>query len=64
MANILMKSGEIREISDEKMLSFLGENRDLIQARRSVRRRPVKREEIAEAQLTGTRCHPLPPMSL
>jgi len=64
MASILMKSGEIREVSGEKMLSFLEENRDLIQARHSARRRPVKKEEIAEAQLTGTRCHPLPSISL
>ena len=35
MANILMKSGEIREVSNEKMLSFLEENRDLIQTRHS-----------------------------
>jgi hypothetical protein len=52
MANILMKSGEIREVSDEKMLSFLEENRDLIQTRHSARRRLVKKEETAEVQLT------------
>jgi hypothetical protein len=46
MANILMKSGEIREVSDEKILSFLEENRDLIQTRHSARRRPVKKREI------------------
>jgi len=63
MASILMKSGEIREVSGEKMLSFLEENRDLIQARHSARRRPVKKEETAEVQLTGTRCDPLPSMS-
>ena len=64
MANVLMKSGEIREISGEKMLSFLEENRYLIQVRHSARRRPVKKEKIAEVQVTGTRCHPLPSMSL
>jgi hypothetical protein len=64
MANILMKSGEIREFSGEKMLSFLQENRDLIQIRHSARRRPVKKEETAEIQLTGTRCHHLPSVSL
>ena len=64
MANILMKSGEIREISDKKMLSFLEENRDLIQTRHSARRRPVKKEETLEVQLTGTRCHLLPSVSL
>ena len=53
MANILMKSGEIREVSDEKILSFLEENRDLIQVRHSARRRPVKKEETAEVQLTS-----------
>ena len=55
MANVLMKSGEIREIPDEEMLSFLEENRDLIQIRHSARTRPVKREEIAEIQLTSTK---------
>ena len=53
MANILMKSGEIREVSGEKMLSFLEENRDLIQVRHSTRRRSVKKEETAEVQLTS-----------
>ena len=55
MPNVLMKSGEIREISDEEMLSFLEENRDLIQIRYSARKRPVKREETAEIQLTSTK---------
>jgi hypothetical protein len=55
MANILMKSGEIREIADEEMLSFLEENRDLIQIRHSARKRPVKREKISEIQLTSTK---------
>ena len=53
MASILMKSGEIREVSGEKMLSFLEENRDLIQIRHSARRRPVKKEENTEIQLTS-----------
>ncbi|MFM7440261.1 MAG: hypothetical protein ACKO2V_16970 [Snowella sp.] len=53
MANILMKSGEIREVSSEKMLSFLEDNRDLIQTRHSARRRPVKKEENTEIQLTS-----------
>ena len=53
IANILMKSGEIREVSGEKMLSFLEENRDLIQVRHSTRRRSVKKEETAEVQLTS-----------
>ena len=48
-----MKSGEIREVSDEEMLSFLEENRDLIQVRHSPRRRPVKKEENTEIQLTS-----------
>ncbi len=55
MANILMKSGEIREVSDENMLPFLEENRDLIQIRHSARKRPVKREEAVEIQLTSTK---------
>ena len=55
MPNVLMKSGEVREISDEEMLSFLEENRDLIQIRYSARKRPVKREETAEIQLTSTK---------
>jgi hypothetical protein len=55
MPTVLMKSGEIREIADEEMLSFLEENRDLIQIRHSARKRPVKREETAEIQLTSTK---------
>jgi hypothetical protein len=55
MANILMKSGEIREIPDEEMLSFLEENRNFIQIRHSVRIRPIKRKKTAEIQRHGTK---------
>jgi hypothetical protein len=59
MANVLMKSGEIREIADEEMLSFLEENRDLIQIRHYPGRRPIKwstnQEETVDLKVTSTK---------
>lgn len=42
MPNILLKNGELIEVPEEDMLSFLKENRDLIQDRISPRKRPIK----------------------
>jgi hypothetical protein len=57
MATILMKNGEVVEVPDEEMLSFLQQNRDSIQNRQSLRKRPVKRDESSEAQITSTKQH-------
>ena len=37
-----MKSGETKEVPDDEMLSFLEENRDLIQIQHHPGRRPIK----------------------
>jgi len=43
MATVLLKTGEFREIPDDQLISFLQENRDLIQDRQSRRKRAIKR---------------------
>ncbi|GCL52328.1 hypothetical protein NIES3804_39170 [Microcystis aeruginosa NIES-3804] len=43
MATVLLKTGEFREIPDDQLISFLEENRDLIQERQSPRKRVIKR---------------------
>jgi hypothetical protein len=43
MATVLLKTGEFREIPDDQLISFLEENRDLIQDRQSPRKRAIKR---------------------
>ncbi len=43
MATVLLNTGEFREIPDDQLISFLQENRDLIQDRQSPRKRAVKR---------------------
>lgn len=44
MPKVLMKNGDVKEVADEKMLSFLQENRELIRYRFSLRKRPIKNE--------------------
>ena len=43
MATVLLNTGEFREIPDDQLISFLQENRDLIQDRQSPRKRAIKR---------------------
>jgi len=43
MATVLSKTGEFLEIPDDQLISFLEENRDLIQDRQSPRKRAIKR---------------------
>lgn len=43
MATVLLKTGEFREIPDDQLISFLEQNRDLIQDRQSPRKRAIKR---------------------
>jgi len=43
MAAVLLKTGEFQEIPDDQLISFLQENRDLIQDRQSRRKRAIKR---------------------
>ena len=43
MATVLLKTGEFQEIPDDQLISFLEENRDLIQDRQSTRKRAIKR---------------------
>ena len=40
---VLLKTGEIREIPDDQLESFLKENQDLIQDRQSSRKRPIRK---------------------
>ena len=40
---VLLKTGEIREIPDDQLESFLEENQDLIQDRQSSRKRPIRK---------------------
>ncbi len=53
MPKVLMKDGEFREVPDEEMLSFLQQNRDLIQNRHSLRKRPIKRADSPESCSTS-----------
>ena len=43
MATVLLNTGEFQEIPDDQLISFLEENRDLIQDRQSPRKRVIKR---------------------
>ncbi len=43
MATVLLNTGEFQEIPDDQLISFLEENRDLIQDRPSPRKRAIKR---------------------
>jgi hypothetical protein len=43
MATVLLKTGEFQEIPENQLISFLEENRDLIQDRQSPRKRAIKR---------------------
>ena len=43
MATVLLKTGEFQEIPDDQLISFLEENRDLIQDRQLPRKRAIKR---------------------
>jgi hypothetical protein len=54
MPTVLMKNGDIKEVPDEEMLSFLHQNRDLIQNRYSPRRRRIKKASPSESSLTST----------
>jgi hypothetical protein len=40
---VLLKTGEIREIPDDRLESFLEETQDLIQDRQSPRKRPIRK---------------------
>lgn len=40
---VLVKTGEIKEIPDDQLESFLKENQDLIQDRQSSRKRPIRK---------------------
>jgi hypothetical protein len=40
---VLLTTGEIREIPDDQLESFLEENQDLIQDRQSPRKRPIRK---------------------
>ena len=40
---VLLKIGEIREIPDDQIESFLEENQDLIQDRQSSRKSPIRK---------------------
>ncbi|MGK7898137.1 MAG: hypothetical protein AB4372_32095 [Xenococcus sp. (in: cyanobacteria)] len=55
MPDVLLKTGELIEVPEEEMLSFLQENRDLIQDRVSPRRRSIKRPHKVESVTTNTR---------
>ena len=54
MPEVVMKNGDVKEVSDEEMLSFLQQNRDSIQNRFSPRRRPIKQSEISKSTFTST----------
>lgn len=54
MPEVVMKNGDVKEVSDEEMLSFLQQNRDSIQNRFSPRRRPIKESEISKSTFTST----------
>lgn len=47
-----MKSGEYREVPDDEMRSFLLENKDRIQDRRSPRKRRPLRYKLSETNTT------------
>ena len=40
---VVLTTGEIREIPDDQLESFLKENQDLIQDRQSSRKRPIRK---------------------
>ena len=52
MPQVLLKTGELREIPSEEMLTFLQENRDLIEDRKGTRKRKIKRPELIETTNT------------
>lgn len=41
MTQVLLKTGKLIEISDEEMLTFLEDNKNLIQDRKSTRKRKI-----------------------
>jgi hypothetical protein len=51
MAAVLLKTGEFQEIPDDQLISFLEENRDLIQDRPSPRKRAIKRPISSNVKL-------------
>ncbi|ACK71255.1 conserved hypothetical protein [Gloeothece citriformis PCC 7424] len=53
MATVLMKNGEIIEVPDDEMLSFLPKNRDLIQDRYSPRKRLIKRSDSSKLKISN-----------
>ncbi|MEG3436847.1 hypothetical protein V0288_06915 [Pannus brasiliensis CCIBt3594] len=55
MPTVLLKTGEFKEVPDEELLSFLEENRDLIQERQSPRKRAIKRPISSTPSSTSTR---------
>ncbi|GCL56153.1 hypothetical protein NIES3806_35120 [Microcystis aeruginosa NIES-3806] len=55
MAAVLSKTGEFREIPDDQLISFLEENRDLIQDRPSHRKRAIKRPIQSNVTSTSTK---------
>jgi hypothetical protein len=55
MATVLLKTGEFREIPDDQLISFLEENRDLIQDRQSRRKRAIKRPMLSNVTSTSTK---------
>ncbi|WP_013324618.1 hypothetical protein [Gloeothece verrucosa] len=54
MPTVLMKNGELLEVPDDQMLSFLEKNRDSIQQRYSPRKRPIKRSDSSSVEITST----------
>lgn len=55
MATVLLNTGEFREIPDDQLISFLQENRDLIQDRQSPRKRAIKRPISSNVTSTSTK---------
>jgi hypothetical protein len=55
MATVLLKTGEFQEIPDDQLISFLEENRDLIQDRQSPRKRAIRRPISSKVTTTSTK---------
>lgn len=53
MPQVLLKTGELREIPDDELLTFLQENKELIQAQKGRSRRKAIKSELA----TNTKQH-------
>jgi hypothetical protein len=52
MPFVLLKTGKMKEVPFEDMVTFLNENRDLIQNRQGKRKRKILTPELADSTST------------